>query len=421
VVKQVGDSDVSSKKSKQQAGIRARMSYKGVNYEKHVRNKEALKKWRAQMLVDLERCPIEIQSIRNTWVAVLEAPGGEVVKKFPTLDPAMVWLSKAKTEVSLGVYLNESDANMTLEIFVVGWRKSKHRASGRTMQSYNQLLKNQILPFLGQEKLRAITSSSVRSWIGNLVIGGVGAPTIRKSHALLRQVMKSAFEDELIRRNPVVAIELPTVVEKEQRALTMQELISLSKECGEYEAMIIVMGIMGPRIGEVCALQVRDISLLRWEMTIRRGMTHGENYKRVLDTTKTKQVRVIPIPLSIVELLIPLLEGQGPNSPVFRGVKGGPINDGWFRKAVMGPALAKLGWTDISLHNLRHTCASLLISAGTPITAVSRILGHSSVMQTLITYGHYYKDDIAKSMRSLGESFAAERGLDGDAPRELVA
>ena len=414
-------SDVSSKKSKQQAGIRARMSYKGVNYEKHVRNKEALKKWRAQMLVDLERCPIEIQSIRNTWVAVLDTSGGEVVKKFPTLDPAIAWLSKGKSDVHHGVYLSEEDSDITLELFIETWRRSKHRAQGRTMQRYDTLLRNQIVPFLGHERLKSISRAKVRSWIASLVTNDVGAPTIKKAHALLRQIMNNAFEDELIRRNPVVNMELPSVVAKEQRALTIHELISLSESCGDYKAAIIVLGLMGLRIGELCALQVQDINLLKCEMNIRRAMTHGEDYKRFSATTKTKQVRVVPIPAPIVALLRPLIDGQAPTSHVFRGVRGDALSDGWFRRAVMAPAVKALGWTDVSIHNLRHTCASLLISSGTPITAVSRILGHSSVMQTLITYGHYYKDDIEDSMRNLGGVLVSARGLDGDSRKQLAS
>jgi integrase len=402
-------------------GMRARISYNGVNYERSVRTKEQLKKWRAQMLVDLERCPVEISLIRNQWVVTLDTPMGDVVKKFPTLDPAIQWLNRAKSDISHGVYLTDGDANKTLADFVSTWKSSKHRAKGRTMQRYNTLLANQILPHLGNQKLRAISPARVRSWISELVSEGTGAPTIKKAHALLRQIMKTAFEDELIRRNPVVAMELPTVVPKEQRALTIQELLRLSEMRPDYKALILVMGIMGLRIGEACALQVQDVNLFKGELTVRRGMTHGENYKRFTDTTKTKQVRTIPIPAPLGALLAPLVDGQKPSSPVFRGARGGAINDGWFRRAVMGPAVSSLGWDDVSLHNLRHTCASLLISSGTPITAVSKILGHSTVVQTLNTYGHYYSDDIKASMENMGAIFVSARGLDGDSQKQLMA
>lgn len=406
---------------KTNSGIRARISFKGVNYEKTVRTKEQLKNWRAQMLVDLGRCPVEINYVRNTWVVSLDTPVGDVIKSFPTLDPAIQWLDKAKSDIAHGVYLSDGDANKTFNDFVATWKGSKHRAKGRTMQRYNTLLANQILPHLGHQKIRAITPASVRSWISELVSEGTGAPTIKKAHALLRQVMKTAFEDELIRRNPVVAMELPTVVPKEQRALTIHELVALSEKCPDYKALILVMGAMGLRIGEACALQVQDVNLFKGQLTVRRGMTHGEDYKRFSDTTKTKQVRHIPIPTPIADLLAPLVDGQKPSTPVFRGVKGGAINDGWFRKAVMGPAVSELGWHDVSLHNLRHTCASLLISSGTPITAVSKILGHSSVVQTLNTYGHYYSDDIRASMEQMGMAFKSAQALSVTSSKELSA
>ncbi len=116
----------------------------------------------------------------------------------------------------------------------------------------------------------------------------------------------------------------------------------------------------------------------------------------------------------MIPWLEPLLVGASQEDFVFKGVKGNCLNDGWFRKAVFGPAVKKLGWTDITIHNLRHTCASLLISNGTPITTVSKVLGHSTVVQTLNTYGHYYEDDMLSSMESLSNMFDAPRGSKGD-------
>lgn len=52
---------------------------------------------------------------------------------------------------------------------------------------------------------------------------------------------------------------------------------------------------------------------------------------------------------------------------------------------------------------LRHTCASILIRLLTPITAVSQILGHSSVEVTLNTYAHFYEEDVVKAMDNLSD------------------
>jgi len=67
------------------------------------------------------------------------------------------------------------------------------------------------------------------------------------------------------------------------------------------------------------------------------------------------------------------------------------------------PAVANLGLTGITIHSLRHTCASLLIKLKAPITTVSYVLGHASAKMTLDTYGHYYEDDTALWINQLTE------------------
>ena len=113
------------------------------------------------------------------------------------------------------------------------------------------------------------------------------------------------------------------------------------------------------------------------------------------------------MPAPVAELLEVELASRKKSSWVFEGSKGDALNDGWFRKNRFAPAVQKLGLEGITIHNLRHTCASLLIRLGNPVTNVSRILGHSTVVQTLNTYGHFYQDDIKDSMATLGNAFKA--------------
>jgi integrase len=395
-------------------GIRARISFKGHNFEKVVPNKEQGKLWRAQMLTDLARCPKGIESRRNQWIVKIDTGTKIIESKFNHLDDAIDWQLSTKSALQHGIYQSDAEANLTLNHFIKTWRKSKVRASARTMQRYDSSLNNQILPRLGDLKLRDISTNRIREWVGEMVIDKVGPSEIDKSLALLRQVLGLAFDSEVIRRNPVVKIETPKVISKEQRALTLQELEGLSDSCGSLKAFVLTMGLMGLRIGEACALQVRDVNLFQKTLTVRSGFTHDENYKRVLSTTKTDEIRHIPIPVGLIPLLRPLLEEKKSKDFVFLGKRGGPINDGYFRKAFFGPAVRAMKLVDITVHNLRHTCASQLISSGAPITTVSYIMGHSSVVQTLDTYGHYYTKDVEATMRNLSDNFETLRGSKGD-------
>lgn len=401
--------------------IRARISYKGKNYEKAVRNKEEAKRWRAKMQTDLERAPIEANYVRGCWNASLES--GSTTVKFSSnqLDEVIDWLLRTKAEISAGVYVNEQTANTTLSQYIAEWRKTKVRAQGRTMQLYDLLIKNQIIPFLGEQKLASITTIGVRKWVGELSEAGFGAPTINKASAVLKQIMKTAFDDELIRRNPVTGIELPAVIPKEKRPLTVGELEALAQACKGFETFVMLLGLMGLRVGEARALTVRDVDCENWELTVRTGLTHDATYKRITSTTKTKKVRHIPIPEPLREGLQALVDGQSQITPVFRGAKGEVLNDSWFRKKIFAPAISELGLGYVTIHSLRHTCASLLISSGATITTVSRILGHSSVVQTLSTYSHFYKEDVEASMTKLSELYLKKSVIGDELALSMVA
>ena len=105
----------------------------------------------------------------------------------------------------------------------------------------------------------------------------------------------------------------------------------------------------------------------------------------------------------MLESLSTFLEAKGQEDWVFLGPKGNVLDYDWFRKTVFVPAAASLGLDGITIHSLRHTCASLLIKLKAPITTVSHILGHASVKMTLDTYGHYYEDDTAEWINQLGQ------------------
>ena len=98
--------------------------------------------------------------------------------------------------------------------------------------------------------------------------------------------------------------------------------------------------------------------------------------------------------------------GKSENDWLFTGAAGDALDYGYFRRAIFEPATKKLGLPGVTIHTLRHTCASLLISMQAPITTVSQILGHASIKMTLDTYGHYYKDDVPVWIGKLGAQFS---------------
>jgi len=130
--------------------------------------------------------------------------------------------------------------------------------------------------------------------------------------------------------------------------------------------------------------------------------------------TKTHAQRRITLPTFLRKLLEDHLAGATPGGSglVFTGVRGAPLQHRVFYKRQFKPAVkaalpaAKAGFR---FHDLRHTCASLLIAAGAHSKAIQERLGHSSITMTLDRYGHL--------LPGLGDSLAD--ALDAAHAREL--
>jgi integrase len=119
----------------------------------------------------------------------------------------------------------------------------------------------------------------------------------------------------------------------------------------------------------------------------------GSRQRRCIVTTDTKnhEKRKVPIPDSVLRLLTAEL----PDEPalVFPGRKGGELPLGEFRW-VFDKAAAAVGLAGLVPHELRHTAASLAVSAGANIKVLQTILAHKTATLTLDRYGHLYPDDL---------------------------
>lgn len=166
--------------------------------------------------------------------------------------------------------------------------------------------------------------------------------------------------------------------------------------------MILFLGTTGLRIGEALALRVEDLDVANSSVSVKRSWTKDVTGRRILgSSTKTGTSRVVPVAPHVLESLRPFFESKKAEDWLFIGSRGNVMDYDWLRQRVFMPAAKKLGLTGITIHSLRHTCASLLIKLKAPVTTVSYILGHASVKMTLDTYGHYYEDDVASWMSAL--------------------
>jgi integrase len=388
-------------------GYQARVFHNRQEESRNFDRVDDAQRWQRNLKKDLERCPEGIARFDRAWQATLIAPSGVATKKFSDLDEAITWIERGKVMISLGTWVDPSLEILTFEKYATLWRSTKGSISGKTLGTYDSQMRLHLTPYFGKKPLTGISSIDVRSWVGKLSEAKVGATTIRQSYRLLRQVMESAVIEEMIPRNPCIGIKLPRIASADKRGLTREELIALSEECGTYGPVILFLGTTGLRIGEALALRVEDLDISNSSVAVKRSWTKDVTGRRILgSSTKTGTSRVVPIAPHVLESLRPFFEAKKAEDWLFIGPRGNVMDYDWLRQRIFMPAAKKLGLTGITIHSLRHTCASLLITLGAPITTVSHVLGHASVKMTLDTYGHYYEDDTREWMARLGSEIS---------------
>ncbi|MDQ3784492.1 MAG: site-specific integrase, partial [Actinomycetota bacterium] len=129
--------------------------------------------------------------------------------------------------------------------------------------------------------------------------------------------------------------------------------------------------------------------------------------------TKTYAARNVVIPRFLVDELARHLQDEvrpDATALVFTGRGNQPLRNSSFHKAVWAPAVRRAGLpVALRIHDLRHTCAALLIDQGAHVKAIQRHLGHSSPVVTLNTYSHLFPEELDRLANRLDETRA--RGL----------
>jgi integrase len=158
-------------------------------------------------------------------------------------------------------------------------------------------------------------------------------------------------------------------------------------------------------------LKVREIGRVVGVHTVSRSVT--ESGGLVWSTPKTHERRSV-LPTALVDELSALMVGKGRNDPVFTDMRGGVLRNSNWRSRVFAPAVAKCqraaeaaraiecksgqptppAFPSITPHDLRHTAASLAISAGANVKAQQRMLGHAKASMTLDTYADLFDEDL---------------------------
>jgi integrase len=223
----------------------------------------------------------------------------------------------------------------------------------------------------------------------------------------MRAALATARREGDLRTNPASDLVLPRrgrVHEDDDhdddehnvKALSREQLrLLLAMTPQRYRLLIELIASTGLRISEAIGLQRRHLHLdgSRPHVKVRRAIV-----KRRVEQPKTKYGRrEVPLPHSLVLALrthVATLPDD-PNAIVFANAVGTPLDPRTVRRDFLGAAMEEIGASGLSFHALRHTYASLQLSRGVNVVALSRVLGHHSAAFTLATYVHLLPGDEA--------------------------
>ncbi len=313
-------------------------------------------------------------------------------------------------------YSNRPEMDISFQDITKLWLVNKNNIiKASTFNHYNNLLSNNILPFIGKKDISDISTSVIQEYIHFLSIsgridkkGGLSAKTISDIICIIKSVLN--YSESLGYHHGCALKYIGFRTEKkEMRVLNRNEQQRLTEylvnDIDKTKAGILLSLYTGIRIGELCALKAGDFDFLNKKLYVRQTLQRlqknkcddNKTYISITAPKSTASVREIPLPdlickvFSAMRLRLNEFVLSGTVTPVEPRTMENRYNR----------IMKNLGITGATFHTLRHTFATRSIEVGFDVKSLSEILGHSSVNITLNRYVHSSFELKAENMKKL--------------------
>jgi integrase len=323
--------------------------------------------------------------------------GAKIRKTFATEGEAKAWRHDAVGEVRRGRL--KAPTRVTLREAWNAWIEGAKSGLVRTrsgdpykpscLRSYEQAMRDRVLPDLGAARLSEIRRVDVQDLVDRLQAQALDPSTIRNTIAPLRVVYRRAFSRGEVAINPAIGLELPAVRGQRDRIASPDEATRILAALPEGDRALWATAMYaGLRLGELQGLRWDEVDLARGVIRVERAWDAKEG--PIAPKSKAGR-RKVPIAAVLRDFLDEhrlrtswtegFVFGRSPETPFDARALSRRAETAW--KNGKPKALEP-----ISLHECRHTFASLMIAAGVNAKALSSYMGHSSITITLDRYGH---------------------------------
>lgn len=291
----------------------------------------------------------------------------------------------------------------------------------RTIAFYNQTAKSILRNFEGYTLQNMNSLTLQRYFISLKKEKGYSAQYRHHQYRVLKMVFDFAVKEGIISENPMENVDKPKLERKKVDALSEEEakafFTALEEAPLDLRCALTLMTTAGLRRGECVGLKWKDFDEENEIISIERNVIYTKRDGITINTPKTeKSTRVIPLMKITTELLSRFRKQKQRENPevdleesfIFHSRK-----DIFFPKnpdAVtrrLKRFMESNNLPDLSPHDLRHSCATLLLASGADIKSVQEIMGHTDARTTL----NYYVRTDMKQMRNATNKFAEAFGL----------
>lgn len=328
--------------------------------------------------------------------------------------------TREEAQAALRKLLHERDRGLladpgkqTVGQFLVSWLEDVVKPSLRpqTYRSYAGVVNKHVNPALGRIRLVKLSPQHLQRFYREKQDEGL-TRTVRLCHSVLHRSLGQATKWGLIPRNPASLVDPPKVPKKEFRPLSPEQAQRFleAAEGDRFYALYVLAITCGLRQGELLGLTWENVDLdkgtlqvryqLQWQKKeMARGGTREEPSWVLTEPKSAKSRRTVILPQVAVQALkkhrvqqiaekLEMGEVWQDLGFVFTTPMGTPQDASNLRKTSFYPLLERAGVPRIRFHDLRHTCATVLLAQGVHPKVVQEQLGHSQISLTLDTYSH---------------------------------
>ncbi len=369
---------------------------------------------------------------RWVWQCVLTEPDGKrrrISFSAPTRREAQAKRDAFRDQVQQGLASAKAPLqnaqpprtnDTTLTQFFARWLEEReHEVDVSTYRCYEILVRKHLVPAIGRISLAKLTKMQIRNMQAEMRNARKSTRTIRGAFVVLRCALNWAVVEGLLPSNPSTGLKVPKHEGQKANPMTRDQASAFLKaaEGSPLRALYYLAVMTGMRQGELLGLRWCDLDFENGTLAIRGQAKEHKGRITITNYTKTRTNRKVELPQMALdeiaqhrESLVP--RRREPNALIFTDSLGGPLRKSNVLRRSFWPILerAKLKEPDtpspFRFHDLRHTCAVLLLQGGEQAKAVQEIMGHSSIKVTLDVYGAWCPTIHRACARTMDNLFA---------------